>query len=68
MIDPFSIAGITATIVAVKAYFAAHGLAIATSIIVAGAKAALLGKCVKTAALNAGATEAVADLLKDFFN
>ncbi len=67
MFDPFSLAGMAATIVAIKAYFAAHGVAIATVVIVAGAKAAIRRECVKAAALEAGASEAVADMLKDFF-
>jgi len=57
-----------ALIIAIKAYLAAHGTAIATHIIVAAIKAFFLGKNVKMAALAAGASNAAADLLANFFN
>ncbi len=54
-----------AIVVAVKAYFAAHGLSIGVAAMRAGYKAHRNGDDVVSAAIEAGATRAAACLLQD---
>lgn len=57
---------LTAIILAVKAYFLAHGASIGALAIVAGVKAAMSGRDPVKAAISRGASAAAADLLNDF--